>query len=127
MSKVVLDASAVLALLNSEPGSEPVVDVLGNAIISSVNYSEVVAKLAEAGMPEEAVQEALECLNLEVVSFDTSHAICAGMLRPQTRRIGLSFGDRACLALGICQRLPVLTADSEWRKLALDVKIVLIR
>ena len=127
MSKLVLDASAVLALLNSEPGGERVEAELAHALISTVNYSEVVAKLADAGMPEAPIREALDWLNLEVVPFEAEQALCAGLLRPTTRALGLSFGDRACLALGLCRGLPVWTSDSEWEKLTLDIAIVLIR
>lgn len=127
MSKIVLDASAVLALLNAEPGGERVEAELGRALISTVNYSEVVAKLADAGMPEQPIREALDWLNLEIVPFEAEHALRAGLLRPPTRALGLSFGDRACLALGLCRGLPVWTTDSEWRKLTLDIDVVLIR
>ncbi|HZU70889.1 MAG TPA: PIN domain-containing protein [Ktedonobacteraceae bacterium] len=71
MSKSVLDASALLALLKDEPGSEEVIDAItGGAAISTINFSEVVAKLSEGGMPEDAIHESLDSLGLEIVHFD---------------------------------------------------------
>lgn len=107
MSKVVLDASALLALLNDEPGSAEVAKVLPDAAVSAVNFSEVVAKLAEAGVPVRAIWEALEGLALEVVAFDQELAHVTGMLRPATKHLGLSLGDHACLSLA--RRLSIPT------------------
>ncbi|RUT08945.1 hypothetical protein DSM106972_009980 [Dulcicalothrix desertica PCC 7102] len=127
MSEVVLDASAVLALLKQETGSEQVATYIPQAAISSVNYSEVVAKLADAGVPELTVQKILGNLNLEVIAFDLEQAIKAGMLRPLTKIIGLSFGDRACLGLGLFLSQPVITADRQWQNLNLGIDIQVIR
>ncbi|MBI2872580.1 MAG: type II toxin-antitoxin system VapC family toxin [Chloroflexi bacterium] len=111
MPEAVLDASALLALLNAEPGAEVVAAALPQAAISAVNLSEVVAKLADAGMPEAAVREALQGLALDVVPFDTDQAYEAGLLRSSTRGVGLSLGDRACLGLARRLNVPALTAD----------------
>ena len=98
---LVMDSSAVLALLNVEVGAEVVRDAISEAAISAVNLSEVVAKLAERGMPGSAITEALEELGLEIIPFDADQALAAGLLRTITRDRGFSLGDRACLALGI--------------------------
>lgn len=127
MSNYILDASAILALLNNEPGSEMVVNVLTEAVISSVNLSEVIAKLADSGMLEVEVREVISALGLEVVQFDTEMAYHAGMLRPLTRSVGLSFGDRACLILGKSLGLPTLTTDRVWTDLNLGVNVQVIR
>ena len=130
MSDWVLDASALLALLNREPGEERVADALAaGAIISAVNLSEVVAKLAEIGMPQAEIREAVEPLGLGVVDFDAEGAFTAGLLRPDTRAAGLSLGDRACLALGKQRGVPVLTADQSWGGLDLgsEVAITMLR
>ena len=127
MPRVVLDASALLALLNSEPGSRIVEESLSSAAVSAVNLSEVVSKLSERGMPEAEVRTALEGLGLDVRPFDTAMAYSAGTLRPATRGLGLSLGDRACLALGLCLSAPVLTTDRSWKKLKIGVKIRAIR
>lgn len=128
MSNVILDASALLALLNQEPGSDVVAAAMRDgAAIGTVNLSEVVAKLAEAGMPETDIRTALNPLPLEVMPFDSELAFVAGSLRPLTRAAGLSLGDRACLALGQRLRVPVLTTDAAWQNLALGVDVSLAR
>jgi len=71
---VVLDATAVLALLQEEPGAERVVAALPDAAISAVNLSEVVGKLADSGMPELAIRAALGALGLDVHPFDEDQA-----------------------------------------------------
>lgn len=127
MSSYVLDASAILALLNDEPGSERVTNVLTEAVISSVNLSEVVARLADSGMSNTFVREVISTLGLDIIHFDTEMAYCAGILRPLTRQAGLSFGDRACLALGEALGLPILTTDRSWANLQLAIDVQVIR
>ena len=127
MSEVVLDASALLALLNREPGHEEIAEVIRDAAISAVNLSEVAAKLADRGMPGEAIREALEGLALEIHDFNQELAFQAGFLHPLTRSKGLSLGDRACLALGQQLNLPVLTTDWIWEELDLGVEVRLVR
>jgi PIN domain nuclease of toxin-antitoxin system len=127
LSEVVLDASAVLALLNAEPGGEKVEETIPGAAISTVNLSEVVAKLAEAGMPEDAVRKVLGDIGLDIHPFDAELAYRTGALRPQTRNLGLSLGDRACVALGIRLGLPVLTTDRNWRSLDVGIEVRAIR
>ena len=107
MSEIVLDASALMAVLREEPGAAGVEAVLDDAAISTVNLSEVQAKLVERGSPPEAAWSWLVDLDLDVIDFDASQARVAGDLRPLTRAHGLSFGDRACLALvGMSNSLP---------------------
>jgi len=127
VADVVLDASALLALLNAEPGSEEVERTIPGAAISTVNLSEVVAKLVEAGMPEEAVRAVVGEIELEVHPFDTELAFQTGALRPLTRELGLSLGDRACVALGLQLGIPVLTTDRNWRSLDVGVEVRAIR
>jgi PIN domain nuclease of toxin-antitoxin system len=127
MSEVVVDASAILALLNQENGSEEVSRFIGKAAISTVNLSEIIAKLADAGIPEEDIRQILSNLNLEVINFNKEQALKAGMLRPITKSIGLSFGDRACLALGIILNQPVLTTDRLWGSINVGVEVRLLR
>jgi ribonuclease VapC len=127
LSSWVLDASALLALLNGESGSERVAEVLPDAGIASVNFSEVVAKLADEGRDESEIRSYLDALGLEIVEFNVELAYQAGFLRPLTRSIGLSFVDRACLALAASLGVPALTCDRVWTTLSLGVSIELIR
>lgn len=127
MSEVVLDASALLALLNAEHGADEVGAMLSGAVVSAVNLSEAAGKLAEAGMPEEAIREALDGLALEVVPFDREQAYAAGLLRTRTVSFGLSLGDRACLSLARLLNVPAVTTDAVWSKLQLGVEVRVVR
>jgi ribonuclease VapC len=115
---VVLDASAVLALMNAEPGGEAVAAVLPGALISAVNLAEAVSKLAERGMPAAEAHAGALTLGIDVVAFDGDLALDAGALRPLTRAAGLSLGDRCCLALARVRRATVLTTEMRWGPLA---------
>ncbi len=127
MSSCVLDASAVIAYLHKEPGAGLVAGALEGASISAVNLSEVVSKLLERSTPEEQARRATQDLHVVVVPFDEPLAYLAATLRPATRPLGLSFGDRACLATA--QRLGVraLTADRRWARLRVGVQVQVIR
>jgi ribonuclease VapC len=128
MSRIVLDASALLALLNNEPGADKLTpELLSNAASSTVNLAEVQTKLVhEGGKPEEAWEDTLSPIR-EAMPFTEEHARIAGSLVAQTRALGLSLGDRACLALGLALKAPVYTADKSWRSLKLGVLIHVIR
>ena len=126
MSKVVLDASAVLAALNREPGGELVLTRLDEAVISAVNFAEVVSRLTRTGGDIEHILSDLQQLLPDIRPFNANQALAAGLLHSPTRDLGLSFGGRACLGLAISLGLPVLTADPSWAKLELGVRIELI-
>jgi PIN domain nuclease of toxin-antitoxin system len=123
----VLDASAVLAFLQGEPGAALVETRLPRAVICAVNLSEVAGKLIDAGMPEAEAREVLEALGIEVIPFDAPVAWQEAALRPLTRRFGLSLGDRACLATGFVLERPVVGGDNVWAELELPVAVELIR
>ena len=127
MSNYVLDASALLALLNAEKGSALVQDVLPQSVISTVNLAEVVSRLTILKIPEEEVREALTVLGLEIIPFDEEQAFRAGLLSVYTQHLGLSLGDRACLALSLNSNATALTADRAWKDLDIGIKIKLIR
>ena len=128
MSSTVLDASALLALLNQEEGSDQVAElVAAGATVGTVNLSEVVAKLSSVGMPEAGIRASLDPLGLEIVPFDAELAYRAALLVGPTRALGLSLGDRACLALAVQAGLPAVTADRAWRQLVLSIEIRVIR
>ncbi len=124
---VVLDASAVLCLVQGEIGADRVAACIPGALISAVNLAEVVGKLAGAGMPRDDIEGALAGLGLRVAALDGSSAFAVGLLRPATRSHGLSLGDRACLALGVTTGLAVLTADRAWAAVDVDADIEVIR
>ena len=127
MAEVVLDASALLALINGEPGSERVAAVAAGALMSAVNFAEVLAKLVQKGMSMAEAVVAVDALAIAVVDFTRSFAQVSGGMIAKTRHHGLSLGDRACLALAAQRRLPALTADRSWRDVDVGVEIALIR
>jgi ribonuclease VapC len=110
----VLDASALLALLQNEPGAQAVAIRLPQCVMSAVNLSEVVAKLVDHGLPEVDLRAAIEVLDIDVREFDTEAAYAAGELRRIIRSAGLSLGDRACLALALRLSTAAVTADRTW-------------
>jgi PIN domain nuclease of toxin-antitoxin system len=124
----VLDASALLCLLKGEAGAETVIAALPRSIISAVNLSEVYAKLADVGGSEQQIRQAIGGLHLKVEPFGDVLATVAGMLRPATKALGLSLGDRACLALAHQRRATALTTDQAWsnlpEELGISVKVV---
>ena len=127
MNECVLDASAVLALVNGEPGMEAAERALPTAAISAVNLAEVTSKLAGAGVPADEIRLVLQALKLKVTDFDQVLAYRVGELRRITREHGLSLGDRACLATAQALRVPVLTTDRVWSQLDIGVEIRVVR
>jgi PIN domain nuclease of toxin-antitoxin system len=127
MNKVILDASAFLALVNNETGKDVVEPLLPYSIMSSVNISEVVSELnSKLSLPIEHIQKIL-CLIPEVYQFDKNLAIQAGLLKRSVSHLGLSLGDRVCLALADHLTLTVYTADKAWSKLHTNITITQIR
>ena len=124
---VVLDASAVLAVVGGEPGAEAVEDVLTDSAISAANLSEVIAKLVDRGLGDDDVIAAIDALPLTVHALDAAQAKRGGLLRRRTREHGLSLGDRACLALAATLELPAMTADRAWSALELGIEVAVIR
>jgi PIN domain nuclease of toxin-antitoxin system len=123
----VLDASALLAMLQNEPGGDLVQELLETAAISSVNWSEVTQKALERQMEIEELRHDLEALGLEIMPFTAVLAETTARLRSATRQAGLSLGDRACLALAAILGLPAVTADRIWPDLGLPLKIRVVR
>jgi PIN domain nuclease of toxin-antitoxin system len=127
VSDYVIDASALLALLNDEPGAAVVRRAIGRSAISAVNLAEVIGKIELAGMPHGDAVAYVGGLRLDVVPFDRDLAYRAGRLRPATRAAGLGLGDCACLALAEKRRATALTADRAWSGLDLGIKVRPIR
>lgn len=126
-TEIVVDSSAILALAFRERGREHVAVALPGAAISAVNLAEVMSKLLDSGLSPDQVDRQLDDFSLIVTDFDRELAMRTALLRAATAHKGLSLGDRACLALAMRERLPVLTADRAWADLDLGVEVVLIR
>ena len=133
MSNFVLDASALLAYLRDESGATVVENALTQgAYVSIVNWAEVLSKVTELGEDPQAFaqrlkDEGLLGNSLEIISLTEEDAVTIAQLQPLTISAGLSFGDRACLALGKRLGLPVLKADRTWTSLSLGVQVQSIR
>ena len=125
--RVVLDASAVLALLNREAGADVVQSHLADAALSVANAIEIGSKLVDGGMCREAAWEAIELLDIELIELDIELAGLATALRRDTRHKGLSLADRACLATAIREKATAVTADRAWAGLDLPCPIEVIR
>ena len=123
----VLDASALLCLIRDESGAPEVAALLPDSSISAVNLSEAIAKLSEIGMDEATIGAILAPLQLRVIAFDEQTALAAGLLRSRTRSAGLSFGDRACLALAAELGAGAVTTDRAWSRIDVGVSIVPVR
>lgn len=124
---IALDASALLAFLYREKGTDQVAAVAGECCISAVNLAEVLSRFAREGHDPTPILAGLESSPLEVVPFGTQQAALAAAFAPATAAHGLSLGDRACLALAASRGIPALTADRAWAKLDLGLTIRLIR
>lgn len=127
MSEHVLDASALLAVMLGERGAEQVLEILHGSVIGAVNLAEVVAKLQERGVPDAEIGRSVDEIGLPVIPFDEAQAMAAGKLRGSTRSLGLSLGDRACVALASARGVPAVTTDRSWSALDIGVKVVFAR
>lgn len=122
--EAILDASAVLAWLQEEPGADKVDAILDRAAISAVNVAEVLHKLISKGATREDAQEIFDRISLPVLDFtEPMSRECAGLSHEK----GLSLGDRACIATSLTLGIPVLSADQKWGKLGLSTTVLLIR
>jgi len=128
MNRIVLDASAILAVIGGEPGAEKLTPaLLSRAVGSAVNLAEVQAKLVSRGWDSRQAWIDATSPIREVMPFDEAQARVAGDLVIQTRPLGLSLGDRACLALGIVLGVPVYTAEKAWANLKGNSRVRVIR
>jgi PIN domain nuclease of toxin-antitoxin system len=90
----VFDASAVLALMQGEPGADKLKDLQPDAVVNAVNAAEVLAKLVNRGVPAAEAQAAYDALHLETTPFEPAMvAVSARYVRK-----GVSLGDRCFLA-----------------------------
>ena len=128
MNEIVFDASAILALLLQEPGAEKLTDEIRiNAVASTVNLAEVQSKLVKKGVPPERAWVNTLSAVTAAEPFTSEQAKTAGSLIVQTEKLGLSLGDRSCLALAIALKAPVYTTEQLWKNLKVGVPIHVIR
>lgn len=132
-SQLTLDASALLAFLQNEPGADVVESAIADgAAISTVNFAEVLSAIAIRGADPAAALVAMTERGViggpvAIEPFTLADAVEAARLRPLTARAGLSLGDRSCLALAKRLGTAALTADQPWLELDLSVEVRSIR
>ena len=119
--KWLLDASAVLAWLQEEPGSEVVDEVLDESAIASINAAEVLHKLIGQGATAEQAGEILARLAVPIVDFASGHLAAATRF---SKIKGLSLGDRACLAVAEGMGIMAVTADQQWSTSGAQVRLI---
>jgi PIN domain nuclease of toxin-antitoxin system len=124
---IALDASALLALLFGEPGHEAVAEVLEESCMSTVNLAEVISRFVRDGHDSQIVRQRLLQSPISFVPFTAEDAAITASLLDSTQHLGLSLGDRACLALARARGVPALTADRAWQDVDCGVTIQLIR
>jgi ribonuclease VapC len=124
---LVYDASALLAVVFSETGADAVIESLSQAggEVSAANWAEVGSKMVERGLSVPEVAHELAAFSLTVAPLDEAQALVAAGLRIATKTLGLSLGDRCCLALAQTRGATVVTADRGWKKLkGFDVQLI---
>ena len=122
-----LDTSAILTVLEDEPGAEQVIQNAAESTVSTVNFAEVQGKLVDRGVPASKASEAILRVVGDIRPLDLAQAAYAGSLITMTKPFGLSLGDRCCLALAFHLKAPVYTADKTWQNLDLGFPIHVIR
>ena len=124
MNKLILDSSAVLALIHHEPGGEKVRDIIKYSHLSTVNFSEIINKLYYYKFSIREVEEIIKQLKINLINFDKKIAIDTGKLIFLYKNLGLSLGYCACIATAILNKFDIVTADKIWLKLDLPVKVI---
>ena len=124
---VLLDTSAILAILQDEAGAAEARDALSDACLSIVAVAEIATKLCEKGASRDSAERAIAVLGCRILELDWPIAIAAGALRPTKKAAGISLGDRICIETARRHGLPIVTADRAWAELDLGVEIRLIR
>lgn len=127
MSRVVLDASAILAVAFNEAGCEQVLEYKDSATVSAVNQTEVISKLLRFEMPLPEIETFLSEAFPSVVAFDKRQASLAADIHQQNRHHRISYADASCMALATLNQSPVITGDRKWAEIPLSIAIRLFR
>jgi len=124
---IAVDSSAIMAVVFREPGAERAFERMAGGVLSAVNYAETGAKMIARGWRRDEWEPVVDSFGLTLVPFDRRMAVLSARIAPDFARRGISFADRACLVLGMVEKLPVLTGDRKWADLGLDLEVELIR
>lgn len=128
MSKVVFDASALIALFAKENSYRLIKKHMKDGIISSVNIAEVYKYCIETqGLTEEEAKTLIRLSDIRIIDFCPDQALISAKICNKTKAYGISLGDRACIALAMLKNYPILTCDKIWQKLDLDIQFIMAR
>ncbi|MEY4464195.1 MAG: hypothetical protein RLZZ81_1166 [Pseudomonadota bacterium] len=128
MSKIIFDASALIALFAKEDGYQLIKKYMRDGVISSVNIAEVYKYCIEKqGLTEETAKILIKLSDIKIIDFCPDQALISANIIHKTKIYGLSLGDRACIALAIFKNYPILTCDTIWQKLDLDIQFTMAR
>ena len=128
MSKVVFDASALIALFTKEDGYQLIRKYLKDGIISSVNIAEVYKYCIETqGLTEDEAKTLIQLSDIRIVDFCHEQALISAKICNKTKAYGISLGDRSCIALAMLKNYPILTCDQIWKKLDLNIEFIMAR
>ncbi|MEY3106453.1 MAG: hypothetical protein RIT35_619 [Pseudomonadota bacterium] len=128
MSKIVLDASALIALFAKESGYDLIKRHMKDVIMSSVNIAEVYKYCIETqGLTKEEAKNLIKLSDIKIIEFTDEQALITASLVSKTKQYGLSLGDRACIALAIEGKYSIITCDKIWQKIDVGVKFIMAR
>lgn len=124
---VVLDSSAILAVLLGEPGADRVIQVLDAGLLGTVNLIETHTVMVSRGASASHAWNRILGFQCEICPLTENQARIAAELVALTRPFGVSLGDRACMALAIERNAKIYTADRIWKSIPVGIEIELIR
>jgi ribonuclease VapC len=127
VNSAIIDSSAFLAGYFKETGGDFVQNTKITRIMSSVNIAEVMCVLTRRNINPTIAEQGISFFTDKIIPFTAAQAVRTGIIQTQTKHLGLSLGDCACLALAEELQLPILTADKAWLTARLGVEVVLIR
>jgi PIN domain nuclease of toxin-antitoxin system len=127
-NNIILDASALLALIQNEPGTEIIKPLLKISVMSAVNITETLSVLQRVNITPKEGLTLITNIITTIIPFDLELAELAANIHPLTKSKGLSLADRACIALGIKLQIPIYTTDKIWAEITINnANIILIR
>jgi PIN domain nuclease of toxin-antitoxin system len=124
---MILDSSAVLAVIFGEPGSDRAVKYLNGGVVPAIIHAEILSKLIERGLSFDEARQEFDDLGTIFSPMTREHAEAAARLTPLGKLAGLSLADRICIGLALTLDDDVLTADKKWATVPHGAKVTLIR
>lgn len=120
---IVLDSSAILAVLLAEPGAHNVVASFHDGVLSTVSLAEILSKAERKGIDSEEAYARILAYGLRIVPVEEQHARIAAKISLAPRELDLSLGDRLCIALAVALNCALLTSDRGMLRLPVGIPI----